>query len=274
MAAVSVPNPAVPPAWRYAGDQLKRWRLKAGVTREELGRAARYSPDTIKAMEQGVRMPTPQLLDAADALCQAEGLLSAAAGYLRREKFPARAQDFMQREREARSLWWYEVALIPGLLQTEDHARALIGNHCPTLDEGTVEERVAARLERQSLLYGSPPVNLSFVLFEAALRCEWGGREAHREQLVRLLAMGELRNVSLQVLPFERVIPAAVLGPMVLLETREHERLAFTEGPSVSQLTADPEVVSSHTERLSMIRAESLGAEESALFIKRMVDQL
>ncbi|WP_308401360.1 helix-turn-helix transcriptional regulator [Streptomyces sp. AP-93] len=96
---MSVPNPAVPPAWRYAGDQLKRWRLKAGVTREELGLAARYSPDTIKAMEQGVRMPTPQLLDAADALFRAEGLLSAAKEYLSRDKFPVRAHGFIELER-------------------------------------------------------------------------------------------------------------------------------------------------------------------------------
>ncbi|MWA12517.1 helix-turn-helix domain-containing protein [Streptomyces sp. BA2] len=249
---------------------MKRWRTKASVTREELGVASNYSPDTIKAMEQGVRMPTARVLDAADELCRAEGLLSAAKDYVRAEKFPPRAQDFMVYEREAISLWSYEVNLIPGLLQTETYARALIGNHCPPLDEETVEQRVAARMERQDLLARTPLVALSFALHEAALRVP----QVDKEQLLRLLEAGRPNNISIQVLPFGRTIPAGLLGPMVLLETRDRERLAFTEGPSVSELTSEAEVVSSHTERLSMIRMEALGTEESALFIERMAGEL
>ncbi|MGW3415954.1 helix-turn-helix domain-containing protein [Streptomyces sp. NPDC000888] len=256
--------------WRYSGNQLKRWRTKANVTREELAAASNYSPDTIKSMEQGVRMPTPRVLDAADELCHAEGLLSAAKDYVQREKFPARALDFMQYEQEAISLWWYEVALVPGLLQTETYARQLIGNRHPPLDDETVEERVAARLERQAILTRTPPAALNFLLYEAVLRAG----AIDKGQLVRLLEAAQLRNVSLQVLPFDRAIPSALLGQTVLLETRDHERLAYTEGQSVTQLTSDPEVVHTQTERLSMIRAEALSSSESARFIERMVDEL
>lgn len=261
-------DPQAPGTWRYSGNQLKRWRTKAGVSREELGVAANYSPDTIKSMEQGVRMPTSRVLDAADVLCHAEGLLSAAKEYVQREKFPARAQDFMLHEREAISLWWYEVALVPGLLQTEAYARRLIGNRCPPLDEETVEERVAARLERQDLVIRKPPVACSFAIYEAVLR----GPHVDTGQLLHLLEVGSRNNVTIQVLPFERAVPAALLGAMVLLEARDHERLAFSEGQLVTQLTSDPEVVSSYTERLSMIRAEALSAAESAQFIERMVE--
>ncbi|MEV0785519.1 helix-turn-helix transcriptional regulator [Streptomyces sp. NPDC050423] len=266
---MSVQDPP-PAAWRYCGDQLKRWRTRAGVSREELGAAAKYAPDTIKSMEQGVRMPTPQLLDAADALLRAEGLLSAAKHFVRREKFPARAQDFMGRESEAISLWWYETVLVPGLLQTKSYAQALIGNHSPPLDEETVEARVSARLERQAILRRKPPVALSFVLYEAVLR----GPHVDRGQLIQLLELGQLRNVSVQVMPFERAIPAALLGPVVLLESSDHERLAFDEGQFDSRLSSDPSMVSMTSERLSMIRMEALGVRESADFIERMVDEL
>ncbi|MEV0253114.1 helix-turn-helix transcriptional regulator [Streptomyces sp. NPDC050732] len=258
------------PTWRYSGNQLKRWRMKANVTREELGAACNYSPDTIKAMEQGVRMPTARVLDAADALCGADGLLSAAKDYVQRERFPQRAQDFMAREQEAICHWSYEVALIPGLLQTEAYARSLIGNRCPPVDMETVEERVSARLERQSILTRRPPVAVSFVVYEAALRVP----QVDKAQLARLLEVGSLYNVVLQVLPFGRALPAALPGPMVLLETRDHERLALSEGQSVSQLTADPDVVAAQSERLSMIRTVALGPAESAQFIERMVDDL
>jgi transcriptional regulator with XRE-family HTH domain len=263
-------NSQPPVAWRYGGNQMKRWRTKANVSREELAEAANYSPDTIKSMEQGVRMPTPRALDVADQLCGAEGLLSSAKEYLQREKFPPRAQDFMEREKEAISIWSYEVTYIPGLLQTEGYARALIENHIPSLDEGTVEERIAARMERQAILTDrKPPVGLSFVLYEAVLRSP----QADAGQLRRLLEVTRLRNVTLQVLPFERAVPVGLMGPMVLLETRDHERFAFTEGPFASELSADLGAVSRATERLSMIRAQALSPAESARFIERMVDQ-
>ncbi|MCW8376926.1 helix-turn-helix domain-containing protein [Streptomyces justiciae] len=258
-----------PVNWRYSGNQLKRWRTKASVSREQLAAASNYSPDTIKAMEQGVRMPTPRVLDVADDMCGAEGLLSSAKEYLQREKFPALAQDFMEREREAISRWSYEVTYVPGLLQTEGYARALIDNHVPPLDEETAEERIAARMERQSILTDrKPPVALCFVIYEAALRTP----QVDAEQLHRLLEVSRLRNVALQVLPFERAIPPALMGPMVLLETQDHERFVFTEGPFASELSGNPEVVSRVSERLSMIRAEALNPAESACCIERMVD--
>lgn len=259
-----------PVAWRYSGDQMKRWRTKADVTREQLASAANYSPDTIESMERGVRRPTPRVLDVADELCGAEGMLSAAKEFLDRERYSPRAQDLVDREKEATSIWSYEVSLVPGLLQTKGYARALIDNRIPPLDEETVEERVAGRMERQAILTErKPPVGLSFVLYEAALRAP----QVDAEQLRHLLEVGRLRNVVLQVLSFERAISDALMGPMVLLETCDHERFAFTEGPFASELSADPGVVSRVTERLSMIRTQALDPDESARFIERMVDQ-
>ncbi|MFJ9154877.1 helix-turn-helix transcriptional regulator [Streptomyces sp. NPDC102270] len=249
---------------------MKRWRMKANVSREELAAASNYSPDTIKSMEQGVRMPTPRVLDVADELCRAEGLLSAAKEYLQRERFPARAQDFMEREKEAISLWWYETLYIPGLLQTKGYAKALIENHVPPLDGETAEERIAARMERQAILTErKPPVALSFVLYEAVLRAP----QADVEQLHCLLEVSRLWNVVVQVLPFERAVAASLMGPVVLLETRDHERFVYAEGQLGSELSAAPEAVSRANERLSMIRAQALSPGESARFIERMVDQ-
>ncbi|MGC0330534.1 hypothetical protein RKD23_003524 [Streptomyces sp. SAI-170] len=83
-----------------------------------------------------------------------------------------------------------------------------------------MEEQIAARMERQSILTErKPPVGLSFVLYEAVLRAP----QVDVEQLGRLLEVGRLRNVVLQVLSFERAVPAALEGPMVLLETSDYE---------------------------------------------------
>ncbi|MGW2384589.1 DUF5753 domain-containing protein [Streptomyces lincolnensis] len=154
-------------------------------------------------------------------------------------------------------------------MQTKAYARALIDNRIPPLDEETVEERIAARMERQAILTQQrPTVGLSFVIYEAALRSP----QVDDEQLRRLLEASRMRNVVVQVLPFERAVPAALTGPMVLLETRDHERFAFAEGPLASEMYADPGAVSRVTERLSMIRTQALAPGESARFIERMVD--
>lgn len=109
---------------------------------------------------------------------------------------------------------------------------------------------------------------LSFVLYEAALR----GPLADKEQLLQLLDAGSRDNVVIQVLTYERAIPAALMGPMVLLEPHDRERYALSEGQSVSQFTSDPEVVSKHTERLSMIRTVALSPAESVTLIERMAE--
>ncbi|AXG82587.1 helix-turn-helix domain-containing protein [Streptomyces paludis] len=263
-----------PIAWRYAGDQVKRWRMRAGISREELGLAAAYAPDTIKSMEQGVRMPTPKLLDAADDLFRAEGLLSAGKQYLRKERFPLRSQEIMDAEAEAVSMWSYEVALIPGLLQTETYARALFKDNCPVVSEDVEKERLRGRLERQKLLTRTPLVACSFVVYEAALHVPMGGRDAQKGQLKHLADMAQLRNVSLQVLPFKRAVSSALSGPIVVMWDAEHVCSGYVSGQSFSEFMSLPEQIGKLTERFGKLRTEALSVEESMSFITGMMEQL
>ncbi|MGH3309840.1 MAG: DUF5753 domain-containing protein [Streptomyces sp.] len=171
-------------------------------------------------------------------------------------------------------MWWYEPLLIPGLLQSEATARALLSAHRPPLDDEVIENRVTARLERQSLLHRKPPVECSFVLYEAALRCPVGGTSAHHAQLRHLVHLSELRHVSLQVLPFAVGAHPGLNGPTVLLETREHELIALAEGQSVSYLTSDLRDISAARQRHGMIRTLALTPDESARFISRVAEEL
>ncbi|MGK4583064.1 helix-turn-helix domain-containing protein [Kitasatospora sp. HPMI-4] len=267
---------ATPPpmAWRYCGNQIKLWRERAGVTREELGKAAGYEYETIKSMEQGRRKPMLRVLQLADEMCGAGGLLAAAADYMKPERFPARTQEFMAAEDDAIALQWYETVLIPGLLQTEEYARVLMSDFCPPLDDETIEERVAARLQRQEKLTRKPPALFSFVIYEAALRTGMGGAETMKRQLQHLLKTGELRNVSIQVLPTQTAIQVGLGGPFVLLESSDHEQLAYVEGPESGAVYGDPKRVSALTQRHGMIRMQALSVEESARFISKLSEEL
>ncbi|MFF7145441.1 DUF5753 domain-containing protein [Streptomyces nodosus] len=168
----------------------------------------------------------------------------------------------------------YSLGLIPGLLQIEQYARALISESCPPLDDETVEERVRARLERQGALAHRTKVVYGFVIYEAALRTEVGGRDVMRQQLLRLPEIGGWRNVSIQVLPFGKCSGLALNGSFILLETDEHERFAYVEGPETSVLHADANRISDLVQVHGMIRMQALGVEESAAFIRKVAKEL
>jgi transcriptional regulator with XRE-family HTH domain len=264
-------NAQPPMAWRYCGNQLKLWRMQAGVSREELGEEAGYEYESVKSMEQGRRRPTLRLLEVADEMCGAKGLLIAAQEYLKPEKFLSYAQDFIRYEAEAIARNSYEPLLIPGLLQTEEYVRELIGAHWPPLDDETIEVRVAARLERRPLLDKQTRA-FHFVIGEAALRHPIGSAEAHQRQLQHLLEVGDRRNVTIQLLTFGGAHPG-LSGPFVLLETTEHEHLVFEEGQMTGALYADPEKVSIVAQRHAMILRRALSPEESACFIRRLAEE-
>ncbi|RFC74803.1 helix-turn-helix transcriptional regulator [Streptomyces sp. AcE210] len=261
-------------AWRYCGSQIKLWRTEAGVDRETLAKEAGYGCEYVKSMETGRRKPTLRLLQIADQLCGAGGKIVAAQEYLKPEPHPQRSQEYMALEKDAIALSYYQPLLIPGLLQAPEYARALIGASSPPLDDETVEERVAGRLNLQEALTTRRGVMFTFVMFEAALRSNVGGRDVMQAQLQHLLKVGKLRNVSIQVLPFGRAYGVALNGAIALLETADHEHYAYVEGPETSTLYADPDKVSALTRSHGMIRVHALSPEDSAEFIRKVADEL
>ncbi|RGD61438.1 XRE family transcriptional regulator [Kitasatospora xanthocidica] len=261
-------------AWKYCGDQLKRWRATAGVTREQLSRAASYDVESVRSMEAGRRKPTLKLLQAADDLCDAKGMLLGAAAFLAPEKFPSYSQGYTDAEADAIAIHTYEALLIPGLLQTEEYARELISHACPPLDDETVEARVAGRMQRQEKLANSPTVLFGFVIYEAALRAKVGSAGLMKRQLAHIIDMSSLRNVAIQVLPADRAAYPALGGPIILLETANNEQLAYVEGHRTGVLHTDADKVNVLRQRHGMIRTQALSIEESVEFIRKVSEEL
>ncbi|MGW7579548.1 helix-turn-helix domain-containing protein [Kitasatospora sp. NPDC054768] len=263
-----------PMSWKYCGDQLKRWRTKAGVTREQLAKEACYDIESVRSMEAGRRRPSLKLLQTADELCDAKGMLLGAADYLAPEKFPSYSQGYTHAEADAIAIHSYAALLIPGLLQTEEYARELTSHACPPLDDDSVEARVAGRMQRQEKLSNSPRVLFGFVIYEAALRARVGSADLMKRQLAHIIDVSRLRNVAIQVLPADRAAYPALTGPITLLETADHEQLAYVEGHRTGVLHSDPDRVNVLRQRHGMIRMQALSVEESAEFIGKVSEEL
>jgi transcriptional regulator with XRE-family HTH domain len=211
------------------GGQLKRLRVWAGLERAEFGSRTGYSAATIASFEQGRRIPPAKFIDKADEVLGAHGVLAELKEEVARAQYPSFFRDAARLEAEAVELHVYANQAVPGLLQTEEYARAVFAMWRPLLDEDTVAQRVAARLARQEIFSRKPLPTVSFVIEETVLRRPLGGRTTMRGQLEQIILFGQRRNVEIQVMPTEREEHAALGGPFTLIETKEGRRNAYVE---------------------------------------------
>ncbi|MGH3329451.1 MAG: helix-turn-helix domain-containing protein [Streptomycetales bacterium] len=138
-------------------------------------------------------------------------------------------------EEAASRLSWYESELIPGLLQTEDYARALIRAGNPGVTDDEIEQRVHLRITRQVLRtrVTSPPT-VDVALNEAIVRRPVGGHKVMADQLRRLVDIGERDNVSIKVVPFAAGLHHGLMsGPFVILRFALDGDGPDTEPPTV-----------------------------------------
>ncbi|MFR9798024.1 Scr1 family TA system antitoxin-like transcriptional regulator, partial [Streptomyces sp. MS06] len=162
------------------GQTLKTLRVREGLEREEFGRRIGYSASTVASFEQGRRIPSPRTIERADEVLGAGGLLCVWKEQVERAQYPVFFQGMAALEKEAVELVSYSMPVLNGLLQTEEHMRALLAMRRPPLDEETIEQRVGARLVRQDIFDRRPAPFLSFVLDESLLRRPYGGKAVQR----------------------------------------------------------------------------------------------
>ncbi|OAR26240.1 transcriptional regulator [Streptomyces sp. ERV7] len=259
------------------GEQLKVLRVRAGLTQREFGRLVGYTESQISALERGVRITQPDFLDKADDVLNAGGVLRAARKAIERAQTKGRVRhpgwfrDYAKEEAEAVALHDYSTQAVPGLLQTEEYARAVFTQRRPLLDEETVEKRVADRLARQQIFDRWPAPTFSFVLEEAMLSRPVGGLTVQMNQLQRLLHVGSLRTVELQVMPTDREDHAGLGGPFILLTPKGKQQVAYTEIYGHPRLITDHNDVRVFAERYGIIRAQALTPRESLSLIEKML---
>ncbi len=218
------------------GAQLRRLRESCGVTREGAGWEIRASESKISRMELG-RVGFKER-DVADLLTlygitdptERDALLHLARdanspGWWHRygDVLPSWFQAYLGLEAAAALIRTYELQFVPGLLQTEEYARAvvLLGHSRATSAE--IDRRVTLRMRRQEVLHREDPPQLWAVVDEAALRRPIGGTAVMRQQVSALIEATRLPNVRLQVVPFAAGGHAAAGGAFSILRFGDQE---------------------------------------------------
>ncbi|MFI5841004.1 helix-turn-helix domain-containing protein [Catenuloplanes sp. NPDC051500] len=263
---------------RRLGAELRKHREEAGVTIETVAERLHCSTSKVSRIETGHTSATPRDVRAMLDIYGIDGDESSELVQISRE---ARQKGwwhpystvltgaYVGLEAEANSVRAYEQQVVPGLLQTEEYARAMIRSARPDISADEVERRVRVRIERQSLLMQDDPIDLWMVLDEAVVGRPVGGDAVMRAQIQHLVDRADLPNVTLQVLPFSAGAHAGMDGTFTILDFPEptDTDVVYAENATGGLFLEKADELRKYVFIFDHIRAAALRPEESVALL-------
>ncbi|WP_059007311.1 helix-turn-helix domain-containing protein [Streptomyces specialis] len=273
---------------RRLGQELRRLREERGMTAEEVADRLLVSQSKISRLENGRRSISPR--DVRD-LCGVyevedsrlvESLMQMARESRQQGWWHAFAElspsysVYIGLETDASSLRVYEPQVVPGLLQTQAYAAAVISGALPEVGHDEVNSRVQVRLRRQQRVWDEKnPLRMWAVVDEAALRRAVGGIPTMVEQLHRLVECSRLPHVTLQVMPFSAGAHPGVNGQYAILEFPEatDSTVIYLEGGTSDLYLEKPHDVQYYSVMYEHLRAQALSPEATRRFMIGLAEE-
>lgn len=248
----------------FFGAELRRLRTGADTSQEDLGQRISYSGSLVGMVETARRAPTRDFAERCDQALGTGGVLARLWPLVSQEALPRWFRPFADVERTATSIRSWEPLVIPGLVQTEDYARALITAWQPGDRRETVQQQVSARIERQQIVERDNSPLLWMIIGEVALRNPVGGPGVLREQLARLLEReAEHPKIIVQVVPLDAGAHPGLEGSLVLVTRRGEPDIAYLEVQGRGQFVESSEEVARYGLLYDLLRAVALPPDAS-----------
>ncbi len=252
-------------------DELRTARTSRGLNQDEFGTLIKFSSSHVSSVETGHRSPTQDYVTAVDNALKSGGIYARLLKRLIEDGMPIWLREWVEIEKEAKLLRWYEPAFIPGLLQTEAYARAmLVGARMPA---EMVERRVAARMERQALLSRESPPRMTFIIDEMVIRRTVSREQPGimAEQLLHLVACAELPHVQVLVVPGEVGIYPGLQGGFILVTAPDNTMTAHLDHQVRAQIVAGADELANLQGMWEAIHGEGLPRRQSLDLINEAV---
>lgn len=250
-------------------DALRAAMSEAGLTTESLAAQVGVDPKTSARWLAEGRVPHPRHRVAA-AAALGRDIADIWPDTLRRRD-PVWFRPWQEIEREAVALRWFEMAVLPGLLQTEAYARAVLMDAGLT-NRGDVERHVAARLARQNILARDNPPQLTAVVDEGVLRRPVGGRTTMHEQIQAIIKASEAPHVRVHVVPSSVGAYAGLNGPFVIASTPEHRVAVYLDNQLQGQVVDGAEEIAAIQAAWESVRGEALSRSQSIELIMEVAE--
>lgn len=255
-------------------DEMKAAREQRGWSQADLAGQIPYSLSTISMVEALHRVPARDLASHLDKTFGTPGTFTRLEGRLRDLPFPASFRPFAAYEAEATALYVFQHSLVPGLLQTPAYARAVLATRPNTTDD-ELDNLVAARLARQAVLTrDDPPAPLLWALIdEGVLYRPVAPAEVMHDQLMDLVRMSRLPNVTIQVIPYSAGGHTGLLGAFVVADLDSSLGIVYVEDIADGRVFEDPGAVSRVTLRYRSLQSEALPKGASRELIARVAEE-
>jgi transcriptional regulator with XRE-family HTH domain len=271
------------------GSQLRRLREAKGITREDAGYTIRASESKISRMELGrVSFKERDVTDLLSLYGVDDETERAALVTLVREAnqsgwwhsfsdaMPNWFQTYVGLEEAAALIRTYQVQFIPGLLQTEDYARAIVLLNRPHMETSELERRINLRMRRQKLVADGDGPRLWAVVDEAALRRPVGGPAVMKAQIQRLIDAADMPNVVVQVMPFRFGGHAAESGAFTILRFPEQDLpdVVYLEQLTSALYLDKRDDVDQYVQVMERLSVDSLTPESSVELLSSLLKEI
>jgi len=260
------------PMLAHFAEELRLTRSAAGMSQAALAEAINYSPTLVAKVETCERRPSLDFARRCDAVFETGGRFERIQKKISREIVVQYFREWAGVEQEATALRGFQPLYVPGLLQTEAYARAVLSGP-GLLSAEEIEQQVTARLDRQEILTRDKPPLLTAVVDESVLRRPIGGPVVMREQLLHLVKVGTtLSRVRIHVVPLSVGAYAGLDGPFVIATPPVGEPVVYFEGHFHGQMVDRADYVNHMIEVWESIRGEALPHQQSIELIAEVAE--
>ncbi|MGH3871769.1 MAG: helix-turn-helix domain-containing protein [Pseudonocardiaceae bacterium] len=259
---------------RELGDGLRQAMQQAGLTGKQAAHMLDVAPSYVSMLLSGKRGASELDIATFLGVCRVKGAERDRLLALCREqdvpgwfqqhgsRLPKQLATLIEHENKAVTISDFQPMVVPGLLQTAEYARALI---CETVNVPTseVDDRVAARLARQSLFSRERPARFTYYLHEYALRLPIGGPAVMAAQLDHLLRVSRRSYLTLRVVPAACGGHPGIAGAFMLMEFVEFRPVAYLDSETACLFLEKSEEIAAYRRILAALAKIALGEGQS-----------
>lgn len=253
--------------WAWLAHDLRFYRLKNNLNGPAMGRLINVTRGHVNNLERGIRVLADDQARILDQEWRTGGHFLRLLTFARLGHDPDWFKEHVQLEAKADVLRIFELALVPGILQTEEYVRALF----TTAKASDIESHVAARLARQEVLRRPNPPQVWILLDEGVIDRPIGSPKIMHAQLAHLLEASELPHVSLRVIPRSFGAHVGLDGGFKIMTVNGVD-MAYTDANGGGRLARGAQDVRSFVERFGEIGEDALPRASTRLLIVRAME--
>src|SRR5918992_107570 len=246
------------------GKEFARAREEAGLSQAALAEATYISPSLIGMWETGKRTPKHEdLARCEERMGTNDRLAWSLKNWVPREIPHEWLDKWIFIEEQSNQLLSFQTTVVPGLLQTEDYARAVLRD----------EEKVSSRLERQQILDQENPPMLIVVMVQSIFTQQVGDRKTMYDQLQHLVKMAERENVVIHIIPPNAKSCARFTGPFVIANFNGGNEVAYVDDQLRGRVVEHPEDIAELRRAFELFRGDALSNRQSIDLIRETMEQ-